>query len=71
MAAAEATTTIGRQAARSLHVSGYQRQPGGSEKRSDGVAEVLFALEQSPEQSAFRLRPAVARRGVRRRHAGR
>lgn len=71
MAAAVATATIRRRTARSPHVSGHQRQPGGSEKRSDGVAEVLFALEQSPEQSTFRLRPAVTRRVVRRCHAGR
>lgn len=69
VAAAVATATT-RPTARS-HVSGHQRQLGGFEKRSDGVAEILPALEQSPEQFALRLRSAVARRVIRRRHIGR
>lgn len=70
-AAAVETAAKRRRTARSPHVSGHQRQPGGSEKRSDGVAEILSALEQPPEQSALRLRPAIARRVVRRCYAGR
>lgn len=67
---AAAVATAGTRPTARSHVSGHQRQSGGSEKRSDGVAEVLSALEQPPEQPALRLRPAATRRVVRRCYVG-
>jgi len=75
VAAASATVAVAaaatrRRTVRSPHVSGHQRQPSGFEKRSDGVAEILSALEQPSEQLALSFRPTVTRRVVRRCHVG-